>query len=96
MSDPFKQPILNQIQTNATATGTGLTFKAGGSIATVQVQGITTATVAIEVTLDGTHWVASGLSFTADGVGTINGYFTSIRANISAYTSGTINVWIIG
>lgn len=70
---------------------------------TFQVQGITTATITWEATIDGSNWVAvraenlnSGTlatTATADGLYrlTVLG-FAQVRARISAYTSGTITV----
>lgn len=71
--------------------------------ATVQIVGITTATVTWEGTVDGTNWVAvratnlnagtDATTATADGIYrlTVLG-FKQVRARISAYTSGTITV----
>lgn len=95
MSDSSKAPLLVTILPAQAATGAGAAFKATGSLITVQVRGITTATVAIEVTVDGTNFIASGLSFTADGIGSVNGYFTAYRANVTAFTSGSIVVTAI-
>lgn len=96
-------------QSGATATGNGTavdcTPVADGPYysATVQVQGITTATVTWEGTIDGTNWVAvratnlnsgsDATTATADGIYrlTVLG-FNQVRARISAYTSGTITV----
>lgn len=95
MSDSSSRPTLNTLLSAVVATGAGTAFKQVGSLITVQVRGITTATVAIEVTVDGTNFVASGLSFTADGIGSVNGYFTAYRANVTAWTSGAITVTAI-
>lgn len=70
---------------------------------TAQVQGITTATVTWEGTVDGSNWVAiqatnlnsgaAATTATADGLFrlTVLG-LRQVRARISAYTSGTITV----
>jgi hypothetical protein len=89
-SDPSKAPILNLILSNATGTGPGNGFRPTGALATFQVEGTFSATVTIEVTLDSVNWVSSGLTFTAAGVGSINGYFAAFRANVTAFTSGTV------
>jgi len=56
---------------------------------TVQVYGIFSATVKIEVSADGTNWYEAG-SLTAAGRVVVNETWTFIRANVTAYTSGTI------
>jgi hypothetical protein len=65
------------------------------SMATFYVSGITTATVTIETAYGAGLFVSTGLTFTADGVGTVTGLFDQLRAKITAYTSGTINVSVI-
>jgi hypothetical protein len=62
-----------------------------------QVAGIVTATVKIEGSIDGTNFVdISGGGKSADGLTSlIQGLFYKIRANVSAYTSGTITVKLI-
>lgn len=92
------------LQSGATATGAGTAIDvSGASRIGVQITGITTATVTFQGTIDGTNWVAVGLPAaatgtvasapTADGVwfGPIAG-FRQFRANVTAYTSGTIVV----
>lgn len=98
------------MQNAATGTGNGTAVSPvstnNGSYAwlTCQVNGITTATITWEATVDGTNWVAFGMTDTADGStvattatadglyrGIVAGY-TSVRARISAHTTGTITV----
>ena len=74
------------------ATGAGTAVETNLVRTTYQVQGITTATVVIQVSNDGTNFVNSGLSFTADGVGAVEGPFKHVRANCTAWTSGAITV----
>lgn len=69
---------------------------------TIQITGITTATVTFEGTIDGTNWVAVRATNTYDGVSSVQvsadgiyriAFLTGvpkIRARISAYTAGTI------
>lgn len=70
---------------------------------TAQVTGITTATITWEATIDGTNWVAVQFTNLNDGTAattaTANGLYratvlglVSVRARISAWTSGTITV----
>lgn len=91
----------------ATGNGTSMvtTGLDHGSLtaATFQIVGITTATVTFEATIDGTNWVAfrvtnlnsgtDATTATADGLyrATVIGLI-SVRARISAYTSGTITI----
>lgn len=74
------------------ATGASTATKTNLVRTTYHVEGISTATVVIQVSNDGTNFVNSGLSFTADGVGAVEGPFQWVRANCTAYTSGTITV----
>jgi len=62
-----------------------------------QVAGITTATVKIEGTVDGTNYAdISGGGKSADGIfSLIQGLYYAVRANVTAYTSGTITVKLI-
>ncbi len=71
---------------------------------TMQIVGITTATITFEGTIDGTNWVsvpatnitsgASAATATANGVYrlTCTGLM-QVRARVSAWTSGTITVY---
>jgi len=73
-----------------TATGPSVTV---GSLKllnkTVQIYGTFTATIVVEVSSDGTNWYTAG-SLTAPGRILVNEIWTFIRANVTAYTSGTI------
>ena len=95
------------LQSAAVATGNGNAVSVGGmSKIAIQVVGITVATVTFEATIDGTNWVSlSGLNvasaaaistLAADGIfsATVSG-LTSVRARISAWTSGTITATAI-
>lgn len=100
--------IKAQLQTNAVATDTGITFNVAElSKVGLQVVGITNATVSFEATIDGTNWVALAVtpaaggaavtSVTADGlvIASVSGLLL-IRTRVSAWTSGTINVYALG
>jgi hypothetical protein len=106
---PGAQAYKRTLQSAAVATGNGtpVTVTAGGeggyATLTVQVVGITTATITWEGTVDGTNWVAilatplttgtAATTATADGIYRINVTgLASVRARISAWTSGTITV----
>lgn len=55
------------------------------------VEGITTATVHVDGSIDGTNWYTLG-NVTADGKIANTEPWKYVRARISAYTSGTITV----
>lgn len=89
--------------TGAVATATGIQVSPSNSYCTLQVTGITTATVLLEASMDGASYYAVGTTtagasgiagLTADGLLTLNGAYKYVRARISAYTSGTINAWL--
>jgi len=90
-------------QTAAVATGNGTAGDVTGLAAvTVQVVGITVATVTFEGSVDRTNWVAipavdskggAGWAATEDGIYTLSCVgLELVRCRISAYTSGTITV----
>lgn len=63
---------------------------------TVFITGITTATVQIQVSGDGTNWNNEQAALTANGNVFINKPVKQIRANVTAYTSGTLAGLILG
>jgi hypothetical protein len=78
------------------ATGASKAVQAdGGQPAFLQVTGITTATVALQGSLDGTTFATIGTALTADGIVTIANAPNYLRANCTAYTSGTITAKIL-
>ena len=56
-----------------------------------QIDGISTATVKIQGSLDGDNWFDLVTATDADEIGQVNAY-PHMRGNVSSYTSGTINV----
>lgn len=100
-----KTMVFNEtLQSGATATGNGTAMSVGG-LATVglAVEGITTATVTIEGSIDGTNYYAVlaynptagsvASAVTADGIWIVPvAGLDKLRARVSAYTSGTIVV----
>lgn len=99
-----------RMQVGATATGNGnsmapLTVTGGSySLLTVQVVGISSATVSWEATIDETNWVGiPALNINTRAIAntaTVNGLyrlvvtsFVAVRARISSYSSGTIYVY---
>jgi hypothetical protein len=101
---PAYQSKRATLQSAAAAQGNGTAIDVYGfSLLGVQVQGISTATITWEATIDGTNWqgvratpLATGTAAataTADGLYTIDVRgLASVRARISAWTSGTITV----
>ena len=78
------------------ATGASKAVQAdAGQSAFLQVTGITTATVAFQGSLDGTTFATIGTALTADGIVTIANAPKYLRANCTAYTSGTITAKVL-
>lgn len=90
---------LPNLLTGATGTGAGTPVKSIAKDKAVQVDGITTATVQIQVSNDYDPADGSGNWYTVQTVTADNHYQLEssakyIRANVSAYTSGTITVTV--
>jgi len=78
------------------ATGESKAVQAdAGQPAFLQVSGITTATVAFQGSLDGTNWSTIGTALTANGIVTIANAPKYLRANVTAWTSGSITAKIL-
>ena len=84
--------LLNGV--TATGASKAMQCDAGGP-AFLQVSGITTATVAFQGSLDGSSWSTLGSALTADGLVTVANAPKYLRANCTAYTSGTITAKIL-
>jgi len=67
----------------------------GGQPAFLQVSGITSATVVLQGSLDGTNWSTIGTALTADGMITVANAPKYLRANCTVYASGTITAKIL-
>jgi len=79
-----------------TATGASQAVQAdAGQPAFLQVSGITSATVALQGSLDGTNWSTIGTALTANGIITIANAPTYLRANCTVYVTGTITAKIV-
>ena len=79
-----------------TSTGNSDAFRSQENLArkiSYQVSGSFVGTVALQGSLDGVSWLNAAAALTAPGIGTID-WFPFIRANVSAYTSGSITVKI--
>jgi len=101
----YRVGLNTSCQVAAVATGNGTPMQmAGARRASFDVNGITTATITWEATIDGTNYRGVSLmnqagaraaTATADGVYMTPPEFPpmrAIRARISAWTAGTINV----
>ena len=66
-----------------------------GAPAFLQVNGITSATVVLQGSLDGTNWSTLGSSLTADGLVTVANAPKYLRANCTVYVTGTITAKIL-
>ena len=78
------------------ATGASKAVQAdAGQPAFLQVSGITSATVVLQGSLDGTTYATIGTSLTADGIITVANAPKYLRANCTVYVSGTITAKIL-
>jgi hypothetical protein len=76
----------------ATATGASQALTPDGAVTHFAVNGITSATVNIEGSLDGSNWHLIGTALTANGLVTVANPPRFVRANVAVYTTGTITV----
>jgi hypothetical protein len=84
--------ILNAV----VATGASSAVQAdAGQPAFLQVSGITSATVVLQGSLDGTNWSTLGTALTADGLITVANAPKYLRANCTVYATGTITAKIM-
>lgn len=67
----------------------------GGLPAFLQVSGITSATVVLQGSLDGTNWSTIGTALTADGLVTVANAPKYLRANCTVFVTGTITAKIL-
>jgi dihydroorotate dehydrogenase len=78
------------------ATGASRAVQAdAGQPAFLQVSGITSATVALEGSLDGANWSTIGTALTANGLVTVANAPKYLRANCTVYVTGTITAKIM-
>ena len=84
--------VLNAV--GATGASTAVQVDTGQP-AFLQVSGITTATVAFQGSLDGTTYATIGTALTADGIITVANAPKYLRANVTAWTSGTITAKVL-
>jgi hypothetical protein len=84
--------LLNAV--GATGASTAVQVDSGQP-AFLQVSGITSATVALQGSLDGTNWSTLGTALTANGIVTVQNAPTYLRANCTVYVTGTITAKIM-
>lgn len=78
------------------ATGASKAVQAdAGQPAFLQVNGITSATVLLQGSLDGTNWSTLGTALTADGIITVANAPKYLRANCTVFVTGTITAKIL-
>ena len=80
-------PLLKAV----TATGAGEAVRPIGKDRSIQIDGITNATVLVQVSEDNANW-HTVITATADGHYQLESNSRYMRANVSVYTSGTITV----
>lgn len=97
-----------KLQDAVAATGAGSTFTVSGYCYVVfQITGTFVGTITFQATLDGTNWIAVRATNMNTGnaatTGAVVGLYQLgvaglgiVRANVTAYTSGAITVWIRG
>jgi len=66
-----------------------------GLPAFLQVSGVTSATVLLQGSLDGTNWSTLGTALTADGIVIAANAPKYLRANCTVYVTGTITAKIL-
>jgi len=91
---PLATPItlLNAV----TATGASTAVQVDpGQPAFLQVSGITSATVALQGSLDGVTYSTIGTSLTGDGIVTVANAPKYLRANCTVYVTGTITAKVL-
>jgi hypothetical protein len=78
------------------ATGASKAVQADAGLpAFLQVSGITSATVVLQGSLDGTNWSTIGTALTADGLVSVANAPKYLRANCTVYVTGTITAKIM-
>ena len=88
------QPITLLSAVGATGASTAVQADAGQP-AFLQVSGITTATVALEGSLDGSNWSTVGTALTANGIVTVANAPKYLRANVTVLSAGSITAKIL-
>ncbi len=78
------------------ATGAAAAHEVNGDQLGIYIQIATTATVKIETSPDGVTWFDTSITGrTTSGYVALNELHRFIRANVTAWTAGTVNVWVV-
>jgi hypothetical protein len=84
--------LLNAV--GATGASTAVQVDSGQP-AFLQVSGITSATVVLQGSLDGTNWSTLGTALTSNGIVIVQNAPTYLRANCTVFVTGTITAKIM-
>ena len=84
--------LLNAVTASGASTSVQID---GGQPVFMQVSGVTSATVVLQGSLDGTNWSTLGTALTADGMVTVTNAPKYVRANCTVYVSGTITAKVL-
>ena len=87
-------PITLLSAVSATGASTAVQVDTGQP-AFLQVSGITSATVVLQGSLDGTNWSTLGSALTANGIITVQNAPKYLRANCTVFVTGTITAKIM-
>ena len=91
---PLATPITLLNAVVATGASTAVQVDPGQP-AFLQVSGITSATVALQGSLDGTTYSTIGTALTGDGINTVANAPKYLRANCTVYVTGTITAKVL-
>jgi len=91
---PLASPITLLNAVTATGASTAVQVDAGQP-AFLQVSGITSATVALQGSLDGVTYSTIGTALTGDGIITVATAPKYLRANCTVYVTGTITAKVL-
>jgi hypothetical protein len=91
---PLASPITLLNAVTATGASTAVQVDAGQP-AFLQVSGITSATVALQGSLDGVTYSTIGTALTGDGIITVANAPKYLRANCTVYVTGTITAKVL-
>jgi hypothetical protein len=79
----------------AVAVGSGATHEVNGERLGLYISIATTATVKLETSPDGTTWFDTSISGkTASGYFALDEAHRFVRATVTAWTAGAVNVWL--
>jgi hypothetical protein len=91
---PLASPITLLNAVTATGASTAVQVDAGQP-AFLQVSGITSATVALQGSLDGVTYSTIATALTGDGIVTVANAPKYLRANCTVYVTGTITAKVL-